>query len=133
MYNISPGALQLLAPEERISHCLMAAKLFDLVPSDISFDHFRRFVRVLGTNLIAETVYHPRPYRGLVTLFRSPVKNGVDPYYGFGDLAIGGIEVYEVPGDHYTLLREPNVEIIAEKLKEAILRQERTLILDAHG
>jgi amino acid adenylation domain-containing protein len=133
MYNISPEALQLLAPEERISHCLMAAKLLDLVPSDISFDHFRRFVRVLGTNLIAETVYHPRPYRGLVTLFRSPVKNGVDPYYGFGNLAIGGIEVYEVPGDHYTLLREPNVEIIAEKLKEAILRQERTLILDAHG
>jgi thioesterase domain-containing protein len=29
----------------------------------------------------------------------------------------GGIEVHEIPGDHETILYEPHVQILAEKLK----------------
>jgi thioesterase domain-containing protein len=32
--------------------------------------------------------------------------------------------VHAVPGDHHTMLREPNVRILAEKLKEYLRRAE---------
>jgi len=32
----------------------------------------------------------------------------------------GGIEVHEIPGTHETLLQEPHVQIVAEKLKACL-------------
>jgi thioesterase domain-containing protein len=132
-YNISPEALQSLTPEERIGHCLEVARSLDLVPSDIRLDQFRHFVRMLGVNLIATIRYRPRPYRGTVTLFRTPIEAGADPCSGFGSFAIGGIEVYEAPGNHYTLIQEPNVKQIAETLQADILRREPAKALNAQG
>jgi amino acid adenylation domain-containing protein len=39
---------------------------------------------------------------------------------GWGGRATGGIEVHEIPGSHESLLREPNVHILAEKLRAYI-------------
>ena len=40
------------------------------------------------------------------------------PDLGWGRLARGPIEVLEVPGDHYTLLHEPGVQVLAALLRE---------------
>ena len=39
-----------------------------------------------------------------------------DPSLGWSGLATGGLEVVEVPGCHYTLLRPPHVEALAGRL-----------------
>lgn len=36
---------------------------------------------------------------------------------GWGALTAGSLTVQEIPGDHFTLVREPNVQVLAEQLK----------------
>ncbi len=43
-----------------------------------------------------------------------------DPTLGWGSLALGGVEIIEVPTGHFDMLFEPYVETFAEKL-QAIL------------
>jgi thioesterase domain-containing protein len=43
---------------------------------------------------------------------------------GWNDYA-SGVEVYKVPGNHYTMIREPFVKVLAVQLEQAIHRLER--------
>lgn len=68
----------------------------------------------------AATSYKAQSYPGRVTLFRATEpreKGGRCPHLGWDGVAAGGVEVYEVPGDHFTLLEEPHVQILAAQLK----------------
>jgi thioesterase domain-containing protein/acyl carrier protein len=117
-------ALRPLPFEERINEYLAAAKTLDLIPADINLSQFRRLLRVMATNDLAQKRYRPQPYPGTVTLFRTPVGEGADPYYGLADIAMGGVDVHEVPGNHLEFVTGPNVQILAEKLKACIPMQE---------
>jgi thioesterase domain-containing protein len=67
--------------------------------------------------------YRPRPYPGRVTLFRAaqrPRGGVADPFLGWERLALGGIEVHEIPGTHTSLMREPGVRILARELTRCI-------------
>jgi aspartate racemase len=39
---------------------------------------------------------------------------------GWGELAAGGLEVIEVPGDHNTMISETHIGTLAEKLGECL-------------
>jgi len=43
--------------------------------------------------------------------------SGGDPYFGWRELLGGPTETHELPGDHEGIFREPNVRILAEKLR----------------
>jgi amino acid adenylation domain-containing protein len=61
----------------------------------------------------------PEIYPGKVTLFRSgsSFKNWEDDPQLWNQVATGGVELYQIPeAIHTTLLEEPNVRILAEKL-----------------
>ncbi len=79
----------------------------------------------------------PSPYRGEVVLFRATEKNGlldgteidgtviddtpyverfVEPAFGW-EQNITALTVHDVPGGHSSMLMDPNVEILAEKLQ----------------
>jgi len=45
---------------------------------------------------------------------------GRDPLKGWGQLASGGVDLHVVPGDHFSMLREPHVSILAEQLRACI-------------
>jgi thioesterase domain-containing protein len=69
--------------------------------------------------------YVIRPYPGRVTLFRATEKSlrGMrDPYAGWKELAVGGLDIYEIPGGHVSILAEPQVSVLARYL-EACLDQ----------
>lgn len=73
--------------------------------------------QVQEANVIANQNYIPSVYSGLVTLFRAskrPPGFYYDPQLGWGDLAAGGMEIYEIPGNHTSIMKSP---ILAEKLK----------------
>ena len=62
--------------------------------------------------------YVPRVYPGRACLFRcaeQPWWLGSDRQLGWGGLAAEGLELHEVPGNHWTIIRE-NVSLLAEKL-----------------
>ncbi len=44
----------------------------------------------------------------------------IDLVKDWRDLAADGVEIHVVPGDHYTMLREPAVQVMAEWLKVCI-------------
>ena len=83
-----------------------------------------RYRRILKTNLKAEENYVPKVYPGKVTLFRAkvrPPQKYFDPYGGWGNLVLGGVEMIEVPGEHLSLLfKESNVKILAERLRASL-------------
>jgi aspartate racemase len=64
--------------------------------------------------------YVPHAYDGRVILFlaeqRSPSFSG-DSRGGWNQLALGGMEVHVIPGDHVSILKEPNIQVLAEQLK----------------
>lgn len=79
-------------------------------------------------NKIASSNYVPQTYPGKVTLFKSKITSDriapegwyVDPSLGWEELVGGGLEVYEISGDHHSMFREPNVQVLVDKLRICI-------------
>jgi len=67
--------------------------------------------------------YVPRVYSGRVTLFRAskrPAGYNNDRDLGWGELAAGGVEIHEIPGYHGSIVREPRVRILTERLQQCL-------------
>lgn len=47
-------------------------------------------------------------------------ESGSDPAADWIPLALDGIEVREIPGNHYTMMREPHVKVLAGQLSECL-------------
>jgi thioesterase domain-containing protein len=81
--------------------------------------------RVEQYHVLAIKAYNPRPYPGRVTLF-PPKTHSIgefeDREQGWGSLALGGVEVHEVEGDHLTMLAEPLVKVVGAQLAECLRR-----------
>ena len=67
--------------------------------------------------------YDPKPYPGRMTLFRArtrPPFHSLEPDLGWGDLARGGIDIRDVPGNHLSVLYEPYVRILADRFRDCL-------------
>jgi amino acid adenylation domain-containing protein len=72
----------------------------------------------------AADIYDPRPYPGVLTLFKPHInyKFYPDPKLGWGDLALGGLDIVEMPFNPHAMLVEPYVELLARELKARLGR-----------
>jgi len=71
----------------------------------------------------AGLVYHPRPYDGKVLLLRAarqPLGIVPDKKLGWEGLLTGEVHVQEVPGFRQNMLAEPNAEILASVVHDAL-------------
>ena len=67
--------------------------------------------------------YVPQIYPGKITLFRAANRsqeNHTNPMLGWEGLAADGLEIHEVPGDHGSMIVEPHVGALAERLRGCI-------------
>jgi len=85
----------------------------------------RRTLKVLKANLRALLAYKLKPYPGTITLLRAEDQTIMHKLHedwtlGWGDLAQGGLDVVEVPGNHAVLLSPPYIERVGEVLREGI-------------
>jgi thioesterase domain-containing protein len=75
----------------------------------------REFSRIL---LELALRYKPKPLRARVALFQGEDRPSVADYAsGWTGVVKGEFAAYDVPGDHETSLEEPNVAVLAEKLR----------------
>jgi amino acid adenylation domain-containing protein len=83
----------------------------------------RALWRVFSLNLRASHAYQPGHYPGPLVLLRAAEgpREGLEEDLGWGALA-SGVEVHEVPGDHFSLIAPPHVEQVAERLRELLER-----------
>lgn len=99
----------------------------------------RRYVTICIRRAVK--TYVPQVYSGKVTLFRAneppmgwyyygrdfPTPDDWydrDPQHGWGDLAAGGLEIYDVAGNHGSMLKEIHVGSLTEKLRACLERAE---------
>jgi surfactin family lipopeptide synthetase A len=87
----------------------------------------------------ARVRYVPRSYNGPVVLFRAKKQlSGLvtDLALGWKEVLCGSLEIFEVPGHQETMLSEPNVAFLAERLTTQLLAAQRSrlpsqLVVDA--
>jgi len=106
--------------DERLTYVLEEAKRAGVVPSDIELIQIRHLFHVFKSNVRALGRYVPRVYSGQLTLFKASEQFDEQVFaedLGWGTLADGGVTVHVVPGNHYTAVREPNVEALAGQLE----------------
>jgi len=67
----------------------------------------------------ASQSYVPQPYSGKVLLFRAMERDAfeVDRDLGWGSLAVGDLQIFDISGDHLGIIKDPNVRVLAEQLK----------------
>lgn len=78
--------------------------------------------RLFSVHMRATFSYRPRPYGGKLLLLAaadSPLRGDG----GWGKLAAGGVTLATVPGDHLSVLRPPNVTMLAAKIDEFLALQ----------
>jgi aspartate racemase len=78
--------------------------------------------KVQAINDYAAEHYNPKPYAGELALFkpRFNYKFYPDPKMGWGDLALGGLDIVEVAVNPHSMLLEPYVKVLAAQLRERI-------------
>ncbi|MGH9943004.1 MAG: non-ribosomal peptide synthetase [Pyrinomonadaceae bacterium] len=94
-------------------------KVYDLLGHPLP----RAFRQVKEANFLAAKLYVPKPYPGKVTLFQAqetPIILSRKRGLWWNDLASGGVETYDVPGGHNSMLKEPHVEVLAKVLKSCL-------------
>jgi amino acid adenylation domain-containing protein len=125
-FGISPDfsvSLARLPKDERLARVLEQGKKTGILPADIDAPQAQHFLDLCKSDFRASRTYMLHRYPGRVTLFKaSEDLSGVssDPTLGWSDWAEGGVNVQMVPGNHATMIYNPNVAILAEKLMMCI-------------
>ncbi|HEY6323164.1 MAG TPA: alpha/beta fold hydrolase, partial [Thermoanaerobaculia bacterium] len=95
------------------------AQLSGSLPPDFDLDQLQRLYRVYRAHHLAMGGYRPVPSAlGAVLLCpeagprSAPLGGGT----GWGPFAVCGVRIEEVPGDHQTMMREPDVRVLAARL-----------------
>jgi thioesterase domain-containing protein len=111
--------VQRLSPDERLARLVEQALRFRLLPPDVGVEQLGHLFHVFAAHVRALERYTPRPYDGRLTLYRAArgELNGHDAL-GWKSLALKGVAVREIPGTHFTVLREPHVAELAARLAE---------------
>ena len=115
--SIDPAELSGLTGERLAQAVLDRAVAADALPPDIGVPQIKRLLDVFITNVGAARAYQPRRFPGSVVGIRA--EEGPDdghPLTRWIPFAAGGMTHSTVPGDHYSMMRPPNVAVLAETL-----------------
>lgn len=108
---------------------------------------FLQQISVRTTYLFAEQEYLPEsPFEGEVALFRATEKSSIfdgtaiddtpyveiysDPLLGWGKRATRGVQAFDIPGGHSSMLQEPNVRVMAEMMQNYIDAASSNAVVD---
>lgn len=78
-----------------------------------------RHFHIIDTYSKATAEYSPGMFPGKVTLIRTEGSPGT-PDMGWKDLARDGVEIHKVPGDHYSIIKEPHVRALAREVRASM-------------
>jgi thioesterase domain-containing protein/acyl carrier protein len=132
----SAQALDDLPEEERLAYVLEQAKIQQRVPQDIDIVQLRRFTHMQKKLLYSLRSYTPAVYTGRITLFRTQASVEIEskrvpsqdemvankPVDPWAKLSTNELELHIVPGEHATLMNEPDVSALASILSRYLTR-----------
>ncbi|MCP4404988.1 MAG: hypothetical protein GY801_47765 [bacterium] len=123
--------LQNLDFEEQVEYLTQQLKQANLLPQNSGSERVRTIVKVFQANMQAQ--YTPQPIAPTrIVLFRAEDVQ-IDeslrpelaeflqkPAWGWEQFALDTVEMYDVPGDHISILAEPGVRVLAEGLQRCL-------------
>jgi thioesterase domain-containing protein len=117
---VSEEVLKKLTPDERPNYIWEQARLANAIPADAKSFNLQRIVEVFQTNLRALQNYTPKSYSGRVVLFRAGEHDpgifrrmSVD----WKDVVQDGLQTHTIPGNHFSIMRSPQVQLLSKYLK----------------
>ncbi|MFH7025972.1 MAG: amino acid adenylation domain-containing protein [Heteroscytonema crispum UTEX LB 1556] len=125
---VSPQEIEHLTIEEKLDYIIDKARQAKIFPPGVERQNNRRILDVLVGTLKATYSYQRQPYPGKVTIFRAQEKHIMAPdptmvwVELFSVLAANDIEIYKVPGHHYSFVLEPHVKVLAERLSDRLCK-----------
>jgi amino acid adenylation domain-containing protein len=123
---LAPAELAGLDPEAGLARVIERVREAGALPAGVSAEQIGRLWRVFRANVRAVRAYRPAPVPAATTgiaLFvthGNPERDSLGADLGWGKLAGGGLAVSELSGDHYSLLREPVVQELADGLSRRL-------------
>jgi thioesterase domain-containing protein/acyl carrier protein len=115
---LDPDRLRRMPAGSRIDTVLAAVEEAGLIPAGTSGE-VRSRVDIFLANARAYHTYRPTPYGGRITLFSAEAEH--DDQLGWWRVfATGGLGHHVVPGTHHTMLRHPNLPVLARALQRCL-------------
>jgi thioesterase domain-containing protein/acyl carrier protein len=129
--DVSPDKLLEMNSDDKLALILDTAQQQYLLPREIELTDLQRHFNVYCANLRAFARYRPQAQRVRITLFRADEhvrQNGHDETLGWDALTDEKVEVCVIPGNHYTLLGGPHVQVLAEHMQASLDKAERVQV-----
>jgi thioesterase domain-containing protein len=126
-FHIDGADFDSLGHEEKLACLWQQAQVANLLTPDIELAQVRTLLRVFEANVKARDAYAASRYDGDITLFRASeeaLNSQQDVSKGWSQWTGREIDVLLTPGSHYTMLKRPHVEILAERLADRLRQTE---------
>jgi acyl transferase domain-containing protein/thioesterase domain-containing protein len=132
--SVSYEQFQQMQYDEQLNYVFEQLRIANLIPANFSFHNFCLFLKVYQSNLQAVWNYAPQVYSNRMILLRASDSNEGfdypnDPSWGWSKLSSEPVEIYTIPGNHYTMLAKPHVQVLAEQVNTCLNQLERGLLV----
>ncbi|MEM9924049.1 MAG: amino acid adenylation domain-containing protein [Cyanobacteria bacterium P01_D01_bin.50] len=129
---VKPEVLQRISEAEQISYFQERLKI---AGHNLSEGDLRQILQVYTANIQAHTQYIPTKIDSTsITFFRASelgimgdylpdlAMSKAYPSWGWQQLSVKPVEIQIVPGNHFTMLQEPHVKVLAQHLEATLLK-----------
>jgi amino acid adenylation domain-containing protein len=114
--NIDRETAKALSPDQLVRHIREKTENTGQFSNQGIPDQFHRYLTVFKTHCQAASTFTPQSYPGKVVLFRA-VEGAGEPGMDWKHLAGDGVEIHEIPGDHFSILQTPHVQTLTRVLR----------------
>lgn len=96
--------------------------------ADLDPELYRRHFNVFKNNYRASEKYELQPYGGQITLFSAEETRASAPEAQLGwDALCAELEIHDFPGSHASMMLEPNIRLVAARLKSCLEASQASL------
>jgi thioesterase domain-containing protein/aryl carrier-like protein len=104
--------------DDQLAHLLEVARRNQMIPEDMDVDRLRRHLDVHAATISALGAYQPQPHPGPVTIIGTD--SSVHSIEEWKQLAGENVSLATIPGDHFSMLREPVVHLLARNIRSVM-------------
>jgi len=124
--RLDESLLKSMPPAEQFRYFLAQARILEVFPESISETYIHNIFNVFKANSRALQNYAVKPYGGNAVQFYASAED-VNPFkdksLGWKKWIKGSLDIHPVPGNHYTLVQPPNVDVLSKHLKVYLEQQ----------